>query len=355
MAASDESSTSYRSGIDPILAEHAHLGRGPAPRAGAVVKHLLVTNDYPPKIGGIQSLLWEWWRRLPPESFAVLTSPYAGTAEFDAGEPYRIERTREPVLLPHPFMVRQVNELARDFGADFVVIDPAVPLGLIGPSLRTSLRPGPARRRGDGARAGFPVRSRRSATRCVAPARSSPPVAIRRPKASTLRDASCRSRSSRAGSTRTGSTRCRLDERAAAREHFDLPVDAELIVGICRGSSLARDSTRRSVPSARLRRTRPDLLLVIAGGGRDRDRLRATRDRTRCTGQVPRARPERRPAAAVRVCRHLHDAVPQPVGRTRTGRVRHRVRRSSIVRRAAGRRRLRRRRRGGGRWRDRAS
>ncbi len=40
-----------------------------------------------------------------------------------------------PFLLPHPFMVRQVNELARDFGADLVVLDPAVPLGLIGPSL----------------------------------------------------------------------------------------------------------------------------------------------------------------------------------------------------------------------------
>jgi hypothetical protein len=38
------------------------------------MKHLLVTNDFPPKIGGIQSLLWEWWRRLPPDSFAVLTS-----------------------------------------------------------------------------------------------------------------------------------------------------------------------------------------------------------------------------------------------------------------------------------------
>ncbi|MCU1367684.1 MAG: hypothetical protein JWN39_3323, partial [Ilumatobacteraceae bacterium] len=26
------------------------------------MKHLLVTNDVPPKSGGIQSLLWEWWR-----------------------------------------------------------------------------------------------------------------------------------------------------------------------------------------------------------------------------------------------------------------------------------------------------
>ena len=67
------------------------------------MKHLLVTNDFPPKIGGIQSLLWEWWRRLPPESFAVLTSPYEGTAEFDAAQPFHIERTREPVLLPHPW------------------------------------------------------------------------------------------------------------------------------------------------------------------------------------------------------------------------------------------------------------
>ena len=58
------------------------------------MKHLLVTNDFPPKIGGIQSLLWEWWRRLPPDSFAVLTSPYEGTAEFDAAQPFLIERTK---------------------------------------------------------------------------------------------------------------------------------------------------------------------------------------------------------------------------------------------------------------------
>ena len=50
------------------------------------MKHLLVTNDFPPKIGGIQSLLWEWWRRLPPESFAVLTSPHAEAAAFDAAQ-----------------------------------------------------------------------------------------------------------------------------------------------------------------------------------------------------------------------------------------------------------------------------
>ena len=99
------------------------------------MKHLLVTNDFPPKIGGIQSLLWEWWRRLPADRFAVLTSPYRGAGEFDAAQEYRIERVPEPVLLPHPMMVRRVDALAREFGADLVVLDPAVPLGLIGPSL----------------------------------------------------------------------------------------------------------------------------------------------------------------------------------------------------------------------------
>jgi phosphatidylinositol alpha-1,6-mannosyltransferase len=100
------------------------------------VKHLLVTNDFPPKIGGIQSLLWEWWRRLPPDSFAVLTSPYEGAAEFDREQPFHIERTREPVLLPHPWMVRRIDEMASRVGADLVVLDPALPLGLVGPSLR---------------------------------------------------------------------------------------------------------------------------------------------------------------------------------------------------------------------------
>ena len=90
------------------------------------MKHLLVTNDYPPKIGGIQSLLWEWWKRLPSDKFAVLTCPYAGALEFDAGEPYRIERTREPVLLPQPLMVRQVNDHKPSICLFSVLIHPAI-------------------------------------------------------------------------------------------------------------------------------------------------------------------------------------------------------------------------------------
>ena len=99
------------------------------------MKHLLVTNDFPPKVGGIQNMLWELWRRLDSTSFAVLTSPYEGAAAWDALQPYRVERTKEPVLLPHPLMVGRIERLARDVGAEHVVLDPALPLGMVGRSL----------------------------------------------------------------------------------------------------------------------------------------------------------------------------------------------------------------------------
>jgi phosphatidylinositol alpha-1,6-mannosyltransferase len=102
------------------------------------VSSLLVTNDFPPKIGGIQSYLYELWRRLPPGETTVLTTPQAGDAAFDAGQAFRIERTREPVLFPTPSLARRVEALAREVAADVVFLDPALPLGLIGPRLKAA-------------------------------------------------------------------------------------------------------------------------------------------------------------------------------------------------------------------------
>ena len=39
---------------------------------------LLVTNDFPPKIGGIQSYLHELWRRLPAADATVFTTHHDG-------------------------------------------------------------------------------------------------------------------------------------------------------------------------------------------------------------------------------------------------------------------------------------
>ncbi len=98
-------------------------------------RHLLVTNDFPPKVGGIQNYLYELWRRLPPDRFEVLTTPHDGDRAFDEAQPFVVHRWREPVLLPHPGVVRAVRRLARDLDAELVILDPALPLGAIGPHL----------------------------------------------------------------------------------------------------------------------------------------------------------------------------------------------------------------------------
>ncbi len=101
--------------------------------------HLLVTNDFPPKVGGIQAYLWELWRRLDPDTFVVLTArSHPGAAAFDreqAERGIRIERVSGRVLVPSPQLVRRIRETAHRVGAGLVVIDPAFPLGVIGPHL----------------------------------------------------------------------------------------------------------------------------------------------------------------------------------------------------------------------------
>ena len=100
-----------------------------------MVRHLLVTNDFPPKIGGIQNYLWELWRRLPPDEVVVYSTPHANADAFDAAQPFTVIRSREPWLLPHPLLARRVDQLAAECDAKLVILDPAVPVGLIGPHL----------------------------------------------------------------------------------------------------------------------------------------------------------------------------------------------------------------------------
>ena len=99
---------------------------------------LLVTNDFPPKVGGIQSYLYELWRRLPPEETHVLTTPYAGAADWDAAQRFSIERVRQRVLLPSPRLARRVDAMAREREADVIFLDPVLPLGLAGRRLRAA-------------------------------------------------------------------------------------------------------------------------------------------------------------------------------------------------------------------------
>jgi len=134
---------------------------------------LLVTNDFPPKTGGIQSYLYELWRRLPPDETTVLTTSFEGASAFDAAQTFRIERARQRVFLPTPALGRHVDALAREVDATVIFIDPMLPLGFMAPRLRSA--PWATRSR---CPAGFPAPARRRGACCEARRASSPPGAI---------------------------------------------------------------------------------------------------------------------------------------------------------------------------------
>ena len=99
------------------------------------MRHLLVTNDYPPKVGGIQSYLWEIYRRLPQDEVTVLCTPYEGSEQFDSEQTHRIIRTKQKVLLPTPNLAGKIRELIFKHQIDLVLFDPAVPVGMLGPRI----------------------------------------------------------------------------------------------------------------------------------------------------------------------------------------------------------------------------
>jgi phosphatidylinositol alpha-1,6-mannosyltransferase len=102
-----------------------------------MARHLLVTNDYPPKTGGIQVYLHELWRRLEPGRAVVLTArSHDESAEFDATSDVRIERVAASTLfLPTFKAYRAIESAIERHQPDLVLLDPAWPLGLLGPRL----------------------------------------------------------------------------------------------------------------------------------------------------------------------------------------------------------------------------
>ena len=98
-------------------------------------RHLLITNDFPPKIGGIQNYLWELWRRLPAGSAAVYTTPYRNSAAFDARQGFPVERSPEPWLVPYPWLPARIRRVAAATASELVLFDPAIPVGAVGPGL----------------------------------------------------------------------------------------------------------------------------------------------------------------------------------------------------------------------------
>ncbi|MET9347875.1 glycosyltransferase family 4 protein [Streptomyces termitum] len=106
-------------------------------------KTLIVTNDFPPRPGGIQAFLHNMALRLDPDRLVVYASTWKrgregaeATALFDAEQPFTVVRDRTTMLLPTPGVTARAAALLREHGCSSVWFGAAAPLGLMAPALR---------------------------------------------------------------------------------------------------------------------------------------------------------------------------------------------------------------------------
>jgi len=254
--------------------------------------YLLVTNDFPPKLGGIQSYLYELFRRLPPEELTVLTTPHRGATAFDERQNFRIERWGTPVLLPTPRLTRAVRQLAHSSGAGLVLLDPALPLGLIGKSLHV-----PYGVVMHGAEVTVPGRLpvARQLLRSVLSGASLAIAAGGYPGAEATRAAGPHTPLMVVVPPGVDHERFHPlgpEEKVAVRQRLGLPTEGRLVVTVSRlVPRKGMDVLIEAVGA--LSAERADLTLAIGGGGRDRRRLelkaRRCGARVRFLGRVPDA------------------------------------------------------------------
>ncbi|MER7277445.1 glycosyltransferase family 4 protein [Dactylosporangium sp. NPDC000244] len=97
---------------------------------------LLITNDFPPRPGGIQQFVHNLAVRQPRDEVVVYASTFAGAEQFDAEQPFEVVRESTGMLLPTPRVARRAAEIARAHGCDRVWFGAAAPLGLLAEGLR---------------------------------------------------------------------------------------------------------------------------------------------------------------------------------------------------------------------------
>ena len=99
---------------------------------------LLITNDFPPRPGGIQSYLENMAAFLPAEELIVYAPKWKGCEEYDAAAPYRIVRHPTSLMLPSPAVRRRAAKLVRDNDIHTVWFGAAAPLAVLGPAMRAA-------------------------------------------------------------------------------------------------------------------------------------------------------------------------------------------------------------------------
>jgi phosphatidyl-myo-inositol dimannoside synthase len=103
---------------------------------------LLVTNDFPPRQGGIQTYLHTLAAHLPAEDLVVYAPAWERGVEhhpeFDAEAPYRVVRHPTSLMLPTPDVARRASAIIREERCEAVWFGASAPLALLTPALRAA-------------------------------------------------------------------------------------------------------------------------------------------------------------------------------------------------------------------------
>lgn len=99
---------------------------------------LVITNDLPPNVGGIEYYVDQLARGLVDsgDQVTVYGSMSQGWEAFDRTAPYTVIRESASTLLPTPTVLRHALAIIERRRPDVVVFGAAFPLGLIGPRIR---------------------------------------------------------------------------------------------------------------------------------------------------------------------------------------------------------------------------
>lgn len=99
------------------------------------MKTLLVTNDFPPRVGGINHYTAELLRRFPDGEVVVFASSWPGAEAFDAAYPHPVIRWETKSMYPTGPVRERVVELIEAERPDIVLFGAAAPLALMGRAL----------------------------------------------------------------------------------------------------------------------------------------------------------------------------------------------------------------------------
>jgi phosphatidylinositol alpha-1,6-mannosyltransferase len=97
---------------------------------------LVVTNDFPPRVGGIESFVLAMVQRMDPDTVVVHTARQPGDTEFDSSLAFPVVRDPSRLMLPTPRITRRAVTIAREHGCDSVWFGAAAPLGLMANALK---------------------------------------------------------------------------------------------------------------------------------------------------------------------------------------------------------------------------